>query len=112
MTGADELEWQALTHGAAAKLLVSFEGERLAGTAVVAYDGWRAYIYHVTVAPFTRGRGLGRALLAEAEADLASQGARRVYVEVSEANTAGIALCTTSGYEPEGEIALVKELRR
>ena len=111
LTSADEVEWQALIHGAAAKLLVSYEGEQLAGTAVVAYDGWRAYIYHVAVAPFTRGQGLGRALLAEAEADLTSQGARRAYVEVGEANTAGIALCTTSGYDPEGEIALVKELR-
>ena len=111
LTGADEVEWQALTHGAAAKLLVSYDDRQLAGTAVVAYDGWRAYIYHIAVAPFARGLGLGRALLAEAEADLTAQGARRAYVEVGEGNTAGIALCTTSGYEPEGDIALVKELR-
>jgi len=112
LSGADEAEWQTLTQGSAARLLVSHEGEQLAGTAVVAYDGWRAYIYHVAVAPFTRGHGLGKALMAEAEAYLLSQGARRAYVEVNEANTAGLALCTVSGYEPEGEIALVKELRR
>ena len=110
LTGADENEWQALTHGAAARLLVGQENDRLVGTVVVAFDGWRAYIYHVAVDPSVRGRGLGRALLAEAEADLRSQGARRAYVEVSEANTAGLALCTSSGFEPEGEIALVKEL--
>ena len=111
LSGADELEWQALTNGAAARLLVSHEGEQLAGTAVAAYDGWRAYIYHVAVAPFTRGRGLGKALMAEAEAQLVNQGARRAYVEVHEANTDGLALCTISGFEPEGEIALVNELR-
>jgi ribosomal protein S18 acetylase RimI-like enzyme len=110
LTGADENEWQSLTHGAAAKLLVSHEDGHLAGTVVVAFDGWRAYIYHVAVAPFARGRGLARVLLAEAEADLRSQGARRAYVEVSDANTAGLALCTSSGFEPEGDIALVKEL--
>jgi hypothetical protein len=49
-------------------------------------------------------------LLAEAEADLRSQRARRAYVEMSEANTAGLALCASSGFEPEGDIALVKEL--
>jgi ribosomal protein S18 acetylase RimI-like enzyme len=110
LTSADENEWQALTHGVAAKLLVSHEDGQLAGTVVVAFDGWRAYIYHVAVAPFARGRGLARALLAEAEADLRSQGARRAYVEVNDANTAGLALCTSSGFEPEGDIALVKEL--
>ncbi len=111
LSSANEVEWQALTHGATVKLLVSHEGDQLAGTAVVAFDGWRAYIYHVAVATFTRGRGLGKALMAEAEADLLSQGARRVYVEVGEANTAGLALCNTLGYEPEGDIAMVKELR-
>jgi ribosomal protein S18 acetylase RimI-like enzyme len=88
----------------------SNEGEQLAGTVVVAFDGWRAYIYHIAVAPFARGPGLGRALLAEAEADLRTQGARRAYVEMSDANTAGLALCASSGFEPEGDIALVKEL--
>jgi ribosomal protein S18 acetylase RimI-like enzyme len=110
LSSADENEWQALTHGAAAKLLVSHEGEQLAGSVVVAFDGWRAYIYHIAVAPFARARGLGRALLAEAEADLRTQGARRAYVEMSDANTAGLALCASSGFEPEGDIALVKEL--
>lgn len=42
--------------------------------------------------------------------DLRSQGARRAYVEMNDANTAGLALCGSSGFEPEGDIALVKEL--
>lgn len=111
LTGAYDDEWQALTHGEAARLLVCYDGDALIGTAVVAFDGWRAYIYHLAIAPSARGRGVGRMLLEEAEADLKSQGARRVYVEVAENNTAGLALCTSSGYEPEGDIALVKELR-
>ncbi len=111
LTGADDDEWQALTHGAVAKLLVYREEGALIGTAVVAFDGWRAYIYHLAVADVARGNGVGRMLLREAEADLRSQGARRVYVEVGEDNTAGLALCSSSGYEPDGDITLVKELR-
>ncbi|MCC6380932.1 MAG: GNAT family N-acetyltransferase [Dehalococcoidia bacterium] len=108
---ADDDEWQALTHGAAARLLLSHEGGELAGSIVLSFDGWRAYIYHLAVAPQARGRGLGTALMDEAEAYLRTQGARRIYVEVGGENTAGLALCAACGYLPEGDVTLVKELR-
>lgn len=108
---ADDDEWQALTHGAATKLLVSHFGDELIGTVVVAFDGWRAYIYHLAVAESQRGKGIGLALMEEAEADLASQGARRIYIEVGEDNAAGLALCLARGFLREGDISLVKELR-
>ncbi len=38
LSGADELEWQALTNGAAARLLVSHEGEQPIETAVDEYQ--------------------------------------------------------------------------
>jgi ribosomal protein S18 acetylase RimI-like enzyme len=111
LSAADEDEWQALTDGPAAKLIVSERDDEILGTAVLAFDGWRAYIYHVAVAPSVRGEGLGRALMAEAEDYLRAQGARRVYVQVGEGNTAGVALCTSTGFFPEGDLAMVKELR-
>jgi ribosomal protein S18 acetylase RimI-like enzyme len=110
MSGASEAEWRAISSGASTRSFVAEDEGRVVGTAIAAYDGWRAYIYHVGVEPSARSMGLGRALMAEAEEYLRRQGARRVYVEVHEENTPGIALCTASGYEPEGDIALVKEL--
>lgn len=103
-------EWSAITTGDRNTVLVAEENGAIVGAGVATYDGWRAYIYHVAVAPDQRQRGIARALMAEAEQHLVRQGARRVYALVNEDNTAGLALCAGSGYEPEGDIAFVKEL--
>jgi GNAT superfamily N-acetyltransferase len=84
----EEDEWKAITEGPAATLLLAEDEGTLLGTAVAAFDGWRAYIYHVAVAPPYRQRGLAKALMAEAEEHLRRKGARRVYVLVHETNTA------------------------
>jgi ribosomal protein S18 acetylase RimI-like enzyme len=105
-----EEEWHAITTGSCAGLLVAEENEALLGTAVIAFDGWRAYVYHVAVTPSHRGRGLAKALMLEGEQQLRRLGATRVYAFVNESNTAGLALCAAAGYEPEGDLAFVKEL--
>lgn len=107
-TAADE--WQAITSGPCATLLVAEEGAALLGAAVASFDGWRAYISHVAIAPAQRRRGLAKAVMAEGEQHLRRRGARRVYALVNQDNTAGLALCAASGYEPLGDVGLVKEL--
>lgn len=106
----DDQEWRALTEGPAATLLLAEENGTLLGTAVAAFDGWRAYIYHVAVAPPYRQRGLAKTLMTEAEEHLRRKGARRVYVVVHESNTAGLALAAAMGYQPVGDLGFVKEL--
>lgn len=105
-----EDEWEALVLGSSATVLLAEVGSELAGTAIAAFDGWRAYIYHVAVAPRHRRHGLAQALIAESEQHLTLAGARRIYILVDGENTAGLALAALSGYLPEGDIALVKEL--
>ena len=105
-----EEEWRAITAGSGATLLVAEEGDEVIGTAVTAFDGWRAYVYHVAVTPAQQQRGVARALMEAGEDVVRRQGARRIYALVHEENTAGLALCASSGYEPEGDIAFVKEL--
>jgi ribosomal protein S18 acetylase RimI-like enzyme len=106
----EEAEWQALIEGPYNLVLVAQEADRLIGTAIATFDGWRAYIYHVAVAPDARRQGLGGELMAAAEAHLRTSGARRVYLEVDQQNTAGLALAAENGYLPEGDIVLEKEL--
>jgi len=103
-------EWDAITTGPGARIFVADNQGRVIGTAIAAFDGWRAYIYHVAVAPGHRGEGLGQELMSHTEGILRRRGASRVYVLVNEANTAGLALSATMGYEPEGDVAFVKEL--
>jgi len=103
-------EWDALTASEFNAVLVAEDGGRLVGTAIASYDGWRAYIYHVAVAPSHRRRGVAHALMREAEQNLVGAGARHVYVAVHEENTEGLALVAATGYLPEGERVLVKRL--
>jgi ribosomal protein S18 acetylase RimI-like enzyme len=106
-----EDEWEALIGGASNAVLVAQDGDRLVGTAIATFDGWRAYIYHVAVSPSQRQQGLGRQLMEAAEDYLRQAGARRVFIEVNQESTEGLALAAGGGYLPEGEIVLEKELK-
>ena len=107
----EEDEWEALIAGPHNRALVAQEGDAIVGTAVATFDGWRAYIYHVAVAAGARQRGLGQELMNAAEVHLRDSGARRIFIEVHAENTAGLALAAVSGYLPEGDIVLEKEIR-
>jgi ribosomal protein S18 acetylase RimI-like enzyme len=103
-------QWEALLAGEISCVLVGEIDKRIAGTAIASFDGWRAYVYHVAVAPEQRRQGIGHALMEHAEQYLHDAGARFVYVMVDEANTEGLALVGATGYLPEGELVLVKRL--
>jgi ribosomal protein S18 acetylase RimI-like enzyme len=102
-------EWRALL-GTAHAVLLAQEGDRVVGSVVATFDGWRAYIYHVAVAPAERRQGLGRQLMDAAEDYLREAGARRIFIEVHQDNTEGLALGASIGYLPAGELVLEKEL--
>ncbi|MDZ7727019.1 MAG: GNAT family N-acetyltransferase [Dehalococcoidia bacterium] len=103
-------EWTALAEGDTSVVLVADDEGTIAGTAIASFDGWRAYIYHVAVAPQWRRQGLSRALLEEAEHYLLSAGARHVFVSVHEQNTEGFTLVGSEGYVPSGELVFSKRL--
>ena len=56
------------------------------------------YITTLGVAPASQGRGIGRALLAAAERDLAGKGLREVQLHVFAGNRAAIGLYEATGY--------------
>lgn len=59
-------------------LLVAVDGERVVGTVIAGWNGWRGSIYRIVVAPSHRRMGLARKLLAGATERLAALGARRI----------------------------------
>ncbi len=103
-------EWLALADGDTTLILVAEAAGEVAGVAVASFDGWRAYIYHVAVASTQRRHGVAHALMRQAEEFLAEAGARYVYVMIPEVNTEGLALAASTGYLPDGDVALSKRL--
>ena len=105
-----EAEWYAVVGSPTTFALLAEAEGALVGAAIASFDGWRAFIYHVAVAETHRGRGVAKMLMAEAETLVSVVGARYVYAMVHESNAAGFALAAVIGFEPEGDVVLVKEL--
>ncbi|MCX5744313.1 MAG: GNAT family N-acetyltransferase [Proteobacteria bacterium] len=70
------------------------------GFAAVEYEAWHArlVLWHLYVAPPHRRTGVGRALLARAEAHGRALGARHVWLETTNVNVPGIAAYERLGY--------------
>lgn len=64
-------------------LLIGEENGRLVGSVIAGWDGWRGGIYRLAVVPEYRRRGIARALVTEAERQLAARGARRLSAMVA-----------------------------
>jgi ribosomal protein S18 acetylase RimI-like enzyme len=72
----------------ASAVLVVREGEVLAGSVMVGFDGHRGWVYYLAVSPDHRRKGLGRALMAAAEDWLRARGAPKIQLMVREENDA------------------------
>jgi ribosomal protein S18 acetylase RimI-like enzyme len=59
-------------------LLVAHLDDRVVGTLIAAWDGWRGNLYRLTVAPSHRRQGIGLALVERGLEHLRSHGAGRV----------------------------------
>lgn len=75
---------------------------RSEGFALIRVAAGEAELLTLAVVPRARRRGLGRALLAEAEARAAAAGAAEIFLEVTEDNAAARALYAAAGYTQAG----------
>ena len=75
---------------------------RLLGYVVALVVGAEAEIADLAVAPEERRRGIGRALLERALAELAAEGVRTLYLEVRESNRAARTLYDAHGFDTIG----------
>ena len=79
-------------------LLVAVVDERIVGTVIAAFDGWRGSMYRLAVAPLLRDGGVGGALVAAGERRLRDLGARRISALVMRENLEGVSLWKMCGY--------------
>jgi len=80
-------------------VLVARDDAALAGSVMVGFDGHRGWIYYLAVAPDRQRAGVGRALMAAAEAWLAERGAPKVQLMVRGGNAAAVGFYEALGLE-------------
>jgi len=89
-------------------LLVALDGHAVVGTAMAGYDGHRGWLYSVAVRRSHRRRGVGRKLVAEAEARLATLGCTKINLQVRATNEAVVGFYRSLGYDVEARISMGK----
>ncbi len=103
----DRLSRRSLRHflgSPTAEVLAAWDGERLAGAAIVLFRprATVARLYSLAVAPQMSGRGVGRQLLEACEAAALTRDCRTMRLEVHHSNRAAIARYRKSGYAEFG----------
>ncbi len=107
----DSREWTAKTDDSASlhallahdleSLLVAAVGERIVGSLIAGWDGWRGNMYRLTVHPASRRRGIARRLIAAGEERLRARGARRISALVWGEDPRAARTWRSAGYEHE-----------
>ncbi len=80
------------------------------GTVMAGYDGHRGWINYLATDPAHRGRGIGRALMAAAERELAAAGCAKINLQVRSENAAVIAFYSRLGYVQDPVVSMGKRL--
>jgi len=76
-------------------------GGRVVGVVMGAWDGRRAYVYHLAVTPERRRQGIGAALMDELEARFRGRGALKAKLQILTGNDVSRAFFTRRGYQVE-----------
>ena len=80
------------------------------GTVMAGYDGHRGWLYAVAVDPRFRQRGIGRALVEHACAELAARGCDKVNLQVRDGNESAAAFYDELGFVREPRISFGRVL--
>lgn len=90
--------------------LVGEEAGRIVAAAMAGYDGHRGWVNYLAVSPELRGRGHGRAMMAEIERLLQAAGCPKMNLLVRTSNAAVIEFYRRLGYGQDEVVSLGKRL--
>lgn len=91
-------------------VLIASKGDALVGSVMVGFDGHRGWVYYLATAPGERGNGVGRSLMAQAEAWLKSRGCPKIQLMVRGDNEAARGFYAAIGYDLQDVVTLGKRL--
>ena len=98
------------SHTAESELFVGEEGGRLVATIMTGHDGHRGWLYYLAVDPARRHRGLGRCMVAHAEAWLGARGVAKVNLMIRDGNKAVVEFYEAVGYAGEPRVVMSRFL--
>jgi ribosomal protein S18 acetylase RimI-like enzyme len=85
-------------------LLIAVDADRVVGTLIAGWDGWRAALYRLAVDPAYRRQGIARALVSAGEERLREAGARRIGALVLRAEEQAQDFWRGIGYEEDARV--------
>jgi ribosomal protein S18 acetylase RimI-like enzyme len=97
--------------GATSAILGVRDGDTLIASVMTGFDGHRGWVYYLAVAPERRREGLGRLLMAAAEAWLCDRGAPKLQLMVRTSNAEALGFYEALGMEQQEVVTLGKFLR-
>jgi ribosomal protein S18 acetylase RimI-like enzyme len=97
--------------GATSAILGLHDGDTLVASVMTGFDGHRGWVYYLAVAPDRRREGLGRLLMAAAEAWLRERGAPKLQLMVRTSNEEALGFYEALGLERQEVVTLGRFLR-
>jgi ribosomal protein S18 acetylase RimI-like enzyme len=90
--------------------LVGVESGELIASVMAGYDGHRGWLNYLAVAPRFRRKGIGRKIVAVAEARLRQMGCPKINIQIRTSNTAVIEFYRRIGFTPDDVVSMGKRL--
>jgi len=90
--------------------IVAQQSGSVVGTAMAGYDGHRGWLYTIAVRQSDQRKGIGSALLTEAEHRLTALGCGKINLQIRAGNEAVTAFYSHHGYEIEERVNLGKRI--